>query len=250
MPLLTALLAPLLSLAAQAGAPDLAAYQAVLDAHVDARSTVDYAGLEASGALEPVVASFATATEPTAAADKAAFWINAYNALTLDLISDSWPLASIRDLDGGDPWNKRTFTVAGRAVTLNDIEHKILRPMGDARVHAAVNCASRGCPPLPTRAFTGAALEAQLDAASRAWAATNGAVVDRAAKRVQLSMIFDWYGEDFLGRADQPVPGLKGKQAAAIDFLADHASADLASFLRSGDYSVSWAPYDWKVNQR
>ena len=74
MPLLTALLAPLLGLAAQAGAPDIAAYQAALDAHVDARSTVDYAGLEASGALEPVVASFATATEPTAAADKAAFF--------------------------------------------------------------------------------------------------------------------------------------------------------------------------------
>ena len=127
-----------------AHAVDVASWQAVLDAHVDTASDVDYAGVKADPRLETYVAGLATASEPEGKEAQLAFWMNAYNALTVDLVTDEWPLASIRDLDGGNPWRKRTFTVAGRSVTLDDIEHRILRPLGDPRIHAGVNCASRG----------------------------------------------------------------------------------------------------------
>lgn len=228
-------------------APDTAAYQAVLDAHLS-RGRVDYGAVKASGALDGYLAGLETAAEPAGRAEKMAFWINAYNALTIDLIADEWPVSSIMDLDGGKVWDTRSFTVAGRSVTLNAIEHQILRPMGDARIHAAVNCASIGCPPLYPKAFTGAGLEGQLAAASRAWMQTNGVKVDPAGKQVTLSKIFEWYGDDFVPRADTDVPGLDGKREAAVDFAADHLPAETAAFLRSGGYSLGYHAYDWKVN--
>ena len=240
--------AALLSTAALA-APSPAPYQAVLDQHLR-QGRVDYAAIQRTGALDGTLDGLAKATEPTAPAEKMAFWINAYNALTIDLIADEWPVSSIRDLDGGKVWDSRSFTVAGRAVTLNDIEHRILRPMGDPRIHAAVNCASVGCPPLPAGAFTAANLDAELTAASRRWVASNGASIDQAGGVVRLSRIFDWYGDDFVPRADRAIPGLDPKQAAAIDFLADHAEPAVATWLAGGGYRVEWQPYDWAVNAR
>lgn len=233
--------------AAALAAPDPGPYQAVLDQHLSG-GRVDYAAIKAAGALDGYLAALASAPEPAGRAEQMAFWINAYNALTLDLVADAWPLASIRDLDGGNPWDARSFSVAGRSVTLNAIEHEILRPMGDARIHAAVNCASVGCPPLHGRAFTAANLDAELTAASRAWMKTNGVRVDRAGGAVTLSKIFDWYGDDFVPRADTDVPGIDGKQEAAIDFAADHLPEDTAAWLRQGGYSVAYHGYDWKVN--
>ena len=84
---------------------DNTAYQQALTRYVDARGRVDYAGLKAAGALDGYVAALATAAEPAGKADKMAFWINAYNALTLDLVADSYPLACIKDLHGGNPWD-------------------------------------------------------------------------------------------------------------------------------------------------
>lgn len=236
-------------LLSSAFAVDTGPYQAVLDAHVRG-GKVDYAGVKADGALDAWTAGLANATEPSGKADKMAFWINAYNALTVELIADEWPLSSIMDLDGGKVWDTRTFSVAGRQVTLNHIEHKILRPLGDPRIHAAVNCASIGCPPLQSTAFSGSALESQLAAASRGWAQTNGARIDKAQGIVQLNQIFDWYGGDFAGTAGPDIPGVNGKQEDAINFLADHSDADTAAWLRAGGYTVSWSAYDWRVNKQ
>lgn len=243
------ILAFALAAPAALAAPDVTPLQQVLDQHLKG-GRLDYAAIAASDPLDGYLAQLAAAPEPSDRAAKMAFWINAYNALTIDLVADHWPLASIRDLDGGDPWGKRRFSVAGKQVTLNDIEHQILRPMGDPRIHAAVNCASIGCPPLYPRAFTAAGLEAQLSGASSAWAAGNGARIDQAGGAVGLSKIFDWYGDDFLARTDTDVPGLDGKQQAAIDFLADHLAGADAAWLRAGGYSVSWVDYDWRVNAR
>jgi hypothetical protein len=223
--------------------------QAVLDQHLS-RGRVDYGAIKSSDALDAYLQTLAGASEPTGRAERMAFWINAYNALTIDLIADEWPLASIRDLNGGNPWDARKFTVAGRSVTLNTIEHKILRPMGDPRIHAAVNCASIGCPPLYRKVFTAGGLNGQLAAASRSWASSNGAVINQAAGTVQLSQIFDWYGDDFVRRADTDVPGIDGKQEAAVDFLADHLDAEVAGWLRSGGYTIGWSDYSWKVNSK
>jgi hypothetical protein len=224
------------------------AYGAVLGAHVKGTG-VDYPALKASGDLAPVLADLGRAPEPTERASKMAFWINAYNALTLGLVVEEWPIQSVLDLDGGKVWDTRTYRVAGQDVTLNHIEHQILRPMGDPRVHAALNCASRGCPALQIRAFEGPSLEAQLDAAARDWAARNAVEINRSDKTVQLSQIFDWYGEDFALASEPDIPGVNGKHNAALQFVAAHSSEETARWLRAGGYGVSWAPYDWSVNE-
>jgi hypothetical protein len=210
----------LLLLVTAALAFDDAPYQAALDRHLrDGR--VDYAAIRASGALDRTVAALAAAPEPSDRAAKTAFWINAYNALTIDMIADAWPVKSIKDIAGGDPWDRRRFTVAGRELTLNDIEHKTLRPLGDPRVHAALNCASLGCPPLSPRAH-----------------------------KVELSSIFDWYGKDFEAQSQRDLPGVSGKQEAALNFLFPWLSPEQQAAVSAGGLSVSYQRYDWGVNGR
>jgi hypothetical protein len=237
-----------LALAPAAHALDHGPWQRVLDAHLDSASNVDYAAAKDDAGLEAYVASLATAPAPSGKAEQLAFWMNAYNALTVDLIADEWPLGSIRDLDDGDPWGKRQFTVAGKDVTLNDIEHKILRPLGDARIHAGVNCASKGCPPLHRTAFTAGNVEAELDKASGHWAGTTGAKIDRDGGKVLVNKIFDWYGDDFLKGEVADLPGVEGKQEAALVFLMPHLSEADQAWLKAGGYAVDWRPYSWRVN--
>jgi hypothetical protein len=222
-------------------------FQQVLSARVS-NGRVDYAGLKASPAtLDAYLVEVASASLDTMSApEKMAFLINAYNALTLDLIADSWPLKSIRDLDFGQVWSFRRFRVAGADRSLDDLEHKLLRPMGDPRIHAAVNCASIGCPPLASTVFTASGLDAQLDAASRRWAAT----ATLSGGTLTVNRIFDWYGDDFVARygaSRWDIPGLSGKQEAAANFVAAHAPA-LAEGIKRGGYRVEYAPYDWGVN--
>lgn len=237
-------------LIAAAFALDPSTYQSVLQQHVDAQGRVDYAALKASPALSTYIAALSTAEEPKQPAERMAFWINAYNALTVDMVVDHYPLDSIKELDGGDPWTARMFQVAGRSVTLNHIEHQILRPMGDPRIHAAISCASRGCPPLQRQVFTGATLQSQLEQASRAWMASNGISVDPETNTVMLNRIFEWYGADFAehdSTADVDIPGVSGTQEAALHFAMQHLPQHSA-FLRQGGYTVSYAPYDWGLN--
>ncbi len=229
--------------------PSHAKLQKVLDGAVVA-GRVDYAALKASPqALDAYLAEVAsTSLAGLTPAETKAFWINAYNALTLDLVADNYPLGSIRDLDGGKPWSTRRFRVAGKDLTLDDIEHEILRPLGDPRIHAAVNCASIGCPPLAERVFTAVGLDAELDAASRRWAAT-ATLKDGV---LTLNRIFDWYGEDFVpayGKARLDIPGVDGKAEAAANFIAAYAP-EKAEALRKGGYRVVYAEYDWGLNKR
>jgi len=228
-------------------------FGAVLKAHV-APTGVTYEALAADRAgLDAYVKSLEAAdVSGFSGAESMAFWINAYNALTLTLIVNEYPLGSIRDLDGGDPWNARSWTVAGKSVTLNNIEHDILRPMGDARIHAAVNCASRGCPPLASTPFTGVGLQQELAAASASWIQLNGARVDQSAGAVSLSAIFDWYGDDFVPSYGKlhDVPALDGKQEAAVNFAAAFLSEADRKWLEAGGYAVSYADYDWGLNAR
>jgi hypothetical protein len=228
--------------------PTHAALQKVLDGHVSG-GKVDYAGLKATPqALDAYLAEVAGASTVGMGADeKKAFFLDAYNALTIDLVADNWPLASIRDLDGGKVWDTRKFRVAGQDRTLNDIENKELRPLGDPRVHAALNCASKGCPPLADKVYTGLGLDAQLEAAARRFATT----ATLAGTTLSVSHIFEWYGDDFVPRFGAKlfdVPGLDGKAEAAVNFVATYAP-DKAAALRKG-VTVAYTPYDWGVNAR
>jgi hypothetical protein len=237
---------PLSLVLAAAAATD--PYQAALDTYT-AGGRVDYAAIRAADAFGPIVQSLVAAPVPADPRAAMAFWINAYNALTIDLVADAWPIDSIRSLDGGKVWDTRKFLVAGKARTLNEIENDILRPLGDPRVHAALNCASRGCPPLAAKAFAGPTLDAQLDLQASVWMHTNGIAIDRAQGRVALSPLFDWYGEDFAKVPGPDVPGVEAEPEAAIRFALIHDPGD-APYLRAGGYTVRWAEYDWAVNAK
>ncbi len=223
-------------------------FTAALQTYVSS-GAVDYAGLHRDGALDGYLSWLETAPEPADPAGKTAFWINAYNALTIDMIADSWPLKSIRDLDDGKVWDARSFTVAGRSVTLNDIEHRILRPMGDARVHAAINCASAGCPPIADTPFSAAALSAELDAASARWMVVNGHRTGPDGSH-SFNKIFDWYGEDFVKADDCGFSLPDPKLAAAACFASHHTDGETAAALRAGGYTASFHAYSWRVNAR
>ena len=236
----------LLPVALAAGPADL---QAVLDANL-AKGRVDYAAIQATKALDAYLRWLETAPEPAGQQERMAFWINAYNALTIDLMADEWPQQSILDLDGGKVWDTRRFTVAGKQVSLNDIEHKILRPMWDPRVHAAINCASIGCPPISGRVFTSEGLSGQLDAASDNWMRTNGVRVDLAGKSATFNKIFDWYGDDFLASYDCGLGLGDPKLSAAACFASKHVPEAQAAFLKAGGFAASHHEYDWGVNKK
>lgn len=239
----------LLVAAALAMDPTHATLQRALDGRVS-NGRVDYAALKKDPrALDAYLAELAAADlGRMSSAERKAFLVNAYNAITLDVVADAWPIRSIRDLDGGKVWTTRRFRVAGADRTLDEIEHALLRPMGDARIHAAINCASVGCPPLSPKAFTVATLDAQLDAAARTLAAS----ATLAAGTLTVSALHDWFGDDFVavyGRSRWDIPGLEGKEEAAANFVAAYAP-DNAGAVRAGGYRVAYAPWDWAVNAR
>ena len=193
---------------------DHAAWSTLLGRYIshdrDGNALVDYQTLKArdAGVLASYIANL-TQLDPRILrkAEQMAYWINLYNALTVQLVIDAYPVASIRKIKGGwfdsGPWDEKLVSVAGKKLTLNDIEHRILRPIWkDRRIHYAVNCASIGCPNLATQAFQAAQLEAQLDQAATTFINQPKGVQILGAGRFQLSSIYDWYGEDFGTKAE------------------------------------------------
>ncbi|SIO27521.1 DUF547 domain-containing protein [Salinivibrio sp. ES.052] len=131
-----------------------------------------------------------------------AYWVNLYNAVTVKLILAEYPVRSITKLGGlfsFGPWDDEVVTVAGEPLTLNDIEHRILRPLWqDPRTHYAVNCASLGCPNLQSKAFQANSLEAQLEHAAYTFINSDKGVSQQGGKW-QLSSIYEWFQADFGG---------------------------------------------------
>ena len=151
-----------------------------------------------------------------------AFWVNAYNILAIDLVAAHYPVASIRDIGWvlRPVWKQPAGTVGGRTVTLDEIEHGIVRPFGDPRTHAVVVCASTSCPALPREPLRADRLGEQLDAAVRQWLADpgKGLRIDRTSDTIYLSRIFDWFEDDLRrreayscsSRAMRPKPSATG----------------------------------------
>ena len=175
--------------------------------------------------------------------EQKAYWINLYNALTVQTVLNHYPVDDIRDIDispglfSNGPWGAKLVEVEGEALSLDDIEHRILRPIWrDARIHYAVNCASIGCPQLAAAAWTGAAAEAQLEAAARAYVNHPRGVSVTANGRLRLSKIYDWFAEDFGGR--------DGLAAHLLRFAAPELAAALAAAPRIAGYDYDWALND------
>ena len=115
-------------------------------------------------------------------------------------------------------------------------------------MHAGLNCASEGCPPLHNKAYTADNLNKELSAAMARWVKTTGLEIDTEAKVVRITKIVDWYGDDFMVVVGEDIPGVKGKQEAALRFFMRHLTPEQRLFVRAGGYKVEWLPYSWRVN--
>jgi Protein of unknown function, DUF547 len=207
----------------------------------DGVNRVDYAALAGSpadlAALDSYIASFETRDlSGTREADFAA-WANLYNAVTVRYITQEYPLESIRDgYVFGGPWKKITVIAGGREVSLDMIEHDILRPrFQDPRVHYAINCASFGCPNLLTRAWMADTLDADLDAAARAYI-NHPRGVSAETRGLTVSSIYKWFEADFGGSKDD-----------VIKHLLKYADPALAAKIRATPKIRDYG-YDWSLN--
>ena len=161
--------------------------------------------------------------------DKLAYWINAYNALTVDLILQNYPLSSIKDID--KPWDQRLWQFGDKWLNLNDIEHQILRKMDEPRIHFAIVCASESCPKLQNFAFTAKDLEQQLVKVTKEF------LVDVSKNEIsenslKLSKIFKWFAKDFKANG------------TLIDFLNQYSEVKIAPSAKK-----SFKTYDWVLNE-
>ena len=215
---------------------DWQSVDAVLGRHVvDAR--VDYPGLRSDPAFAGLVAAVAGTDLAGATRDeRLAFYINAYNLLAIQGILNGRSPAT-----GPGKWRYfylDRYAVAGERISLNTLEQKRLRTLGEPRIHFAIVCASRSCPLLGSRAWQPSRLDAQLDAAARRFVNDpQRNRFDLAAGEARLSKIFQWFDEDFLAAG--------GVSAWLADYVADPALADA---LRREALTVKYLPYDWSLN--
>ena len=213
-----------------------------LGSAVSSTGTVDYTDLKGRrDVLDQYLTEVANAPASGFSKDEQlAFYTNAYNAYTISLILDENP-KSIQDLDGGKVWDQRTFDVGRQKMTLNQIEHGTIRKIENGRIHAIVNCASKGCPPLPAKPITPDAIQGQLDQGARRWVNTNAFRMDGSV--LQLSKIFDWYAEDFTGMAKGTASD-EDKKKAGVEFVKKYGAS-------LGDYkTIEWMDYDWSLNSK
>jgi hypothetical protein len=222
-----------------------ASYGELLTRYVVDDRWVDYDAWHASGAdreaLQHAIDTLAARDLFALEADaQIAAWINLYNAITVDLILEAWPVASIKDLD--DPWSTPRVVVGGRELSLDDIEHGILRrDFDEPRIHFALNCASVSCPPLAATPFTGAELDAQLDARTQRtledpeWLDASGCGGAYGRGEIRISKLFDWFEDDFGGEA-----GIRA-------FLRRYRP-DLRFPIENTGCRLEILDYDWSLN--
>jgi len=205
----------------------------LLQTYVSTSGKVDYAGLKSqTDKLDAYLAALSGSvpSESDLSAKAKAFWMNAYNAFTVKLILNNYPVGSITDLHGGKPWDQKWIKLGAKTYSLNNIEHDILRPkFKDGRVHFAVNCAAKSCPKLSNQAFTATNSEQMLNSLTKSFINNKAAnTIEKGS--VALSKIFDWYGEDF---------------GDLISFLNKYSSTKIAN-----DAAISFRDYNWALNSK
>ncbi|MBP2831721.1 DUF547 domain-containing protein [Aquimarina sp. U1-2] len=163
--------------------------------------------------------------------EKMAYWINAYNAYTIKLIIDSYPLKSIKDIK--DPWDKKFFKIDGVWHSLGELEHKILRKFGDPRIHFAINCASISCPVVWNRAYTAENLQTALDQQTEKFI-NDSSRNSITSEVVSVSKIFSWYKKDF-----------KVNGGDVKDFINRYAAVKIDNQSKKG-----YMEYNWNLNEQ
>lgn len=243
--------------AANAQGFDHSAWDRILKQYVTEAGLVDYAALRANrGEFDAYIEQIAARSPESHPQEfitreaQLAYWINAYNALAIRGIIDNWPTKSVRDLGFLFGFFRRSdYTVGGKKVSLNYIEHEVIRKQfNEPRIHFALVCASLGCPKLRREAYVPERLEEQLEDGARYFLREpRNLTVDAARGRVTLSKIFDWYGGDFEKYVQ--ARGLERTGSPILDYVLQYASdANRAAILALKSPKVSYADYSWQIN--
>lgn len=244
-------------------------YQSALTNYVTDQGLVDYAGLKKDAGKLDLFLNMIAALDPAQyqawpEPERIAFLINAYNAYTLKAIIDHYPIQSsfwgrlrfpansIRQISGA--WDKLQWGLMGKQVTLDGIEHGMLRKeFNEPRIHFAVNCASQGCPVLLNEAYVGRRLDEQLDVQVKRFVARPADFqLDQTNGSVKLSMILNWYASDFLQFADKmkPFSYLDDEQRGMMNFILPYLNEDQQTYLANNQVTVSFLEYDWSLNEQ
>ena len=219
---------------------DPALWDALLKEFVNAQHRVDYGRLKREGSAR--LRDYTTAVgqignHPLPADERKALLINAYNAFTIQWVLDNYPIESIWSTSA--PFTDGRHRLGGRNVSLDQIESQ-LRAMGDPRIHAALVCAARSCPPLRREAYVAARLGQQLEDNARQWLADRALnTFDSEHAQAEVSPIFEWYGKDF----DSYPGGVEG-------FLRQYAPPDVKAALGERKFQIRFKNYDWGLNDQ
>jgi len=230
---------------------DHSPWDALLNKCVDSAGMVDYSAWKSSAAdqqaLDQYLANLSSASIGGESSREArlAFWINAYNAVTIKGILQEYPTSSIRNhtpkVFGYNIWDDLQLIVGGKQYSLNQMEHDILRKMGEPRIHFAIVCAAIGCPRLRKEAYTAERLDEQLsDDAQRFFADETKFRYDAEQRTMAVSSILQWFAEDF-----------GATQAEQLRWIAPHLPDEASQRLaQSGSVRVSYLDYDWRLNDQ
>ena len=231
-----------LSTPARAAEPNWDSYASLLKTHITSGekhgvrlNLVDYPGLARDKRWPKLLAQLTRFDlhQLTTRDEKLVFWINTYNILAIKTVLDHWPLQSIRDAGSlfSPVWNKPVAVVAGKMRSLHEIEHEILRPMGEPRIHFAIVCASVSCPDLRAEPYDVASLNRQLDAQVSAFLARPHKGLLLQHGRIRLSKIFDWFEDDFQAHG------------GVLNFVLQYRPD-----IPEGTRLASYLDYDWSLN--
>lgn len=209
-------------------------WDVLLKKYVDENGFVDYKGFLTSKIELTAYIKYLTENVPNESwgiQEQLAYYINLYNALTVNLILENYPTSSIKDIS--KPWSKIVISLKGNDYSLGDIEHEILRKMSEPRIHFAINCASYSCPNLLNEAFTASKLEQQLNQVSDSF--INGNKNETNPTNPKLSKIFKWYKKDFK---------VNGKHDV-IAFINQYSTIKIEA-----DANVEYLVYNWNLNEK
>lgn len=208
-------------------------WDGLLKKYVSSSGKVNYSGIKAEKAkLQTYLDVLSKGISSSAPRNEAmAFWINAYNAFTVKLIIDNYPVSSIKKLKGGKPWDSKFIKIGGQSYSLNQIEHEILRKKYfDPRLHFVLVCAAKSCPKLLNKAFTPANVFVEMDKQAR-YFINNTSKNKISASSVQVSQLFNWYKGDFT------------KKGSLIAYINKYANTKANTNAK-----VSYQTYDWALN--
>lgn len=210
--------------------PKHEAWDALLQKHVSAQGRVNYKTLlQEKNTLDEYCKQLSQTklSKHWTKEEKISFWVNVYNAFTVQLIVENYPISSITNLDGGKTWDVQRITIDGKKYSLNHIEHQILRKLDEPRIHFLLNCAAKSCPPLYNYAFTPANVNKLLESQTKRFIQSSYNQIKE--NEIHLSMIFKWYETDF---------------GNLIAFINRYTATKVNEKAK-----INYLPYDWALNE-